>query len=214
MKFRPGTVDENVYREVITENCYRIDRFQPSDVVIDVGCHIGCFSRLCAERGAGLVLAFELEPENFAIAEENLRDFPQVKLLNKAVWKTSGTKVHHSGMYMTADGSLKNTGSSHVDFAPGCHTAPGDIETVTLDEIMAPYPEIAMVKLDCEGAEFEIVPATKSWAKVKRLAGEVHGYRKDYHVPDFYTEIRKHFAKLEVNSYCPEYGLDTFFASR
>jgi FkbM family methyltransferase len=211
MKLRPGTVDENVVREVLTDNCYRVDQFPPDSVVVDVGAHIGTFSKLCADKGAATILAFELEPENFTIAKENLADCPQVQLFNKAVWKTGGLKVSHSGMYMTADGSLKNTGSSHITFPPGCHSTEGDIETVTLDEIMAPYDKIAMVKIDAEGAEFEIVPAT-NWSKVERLVGECHGYRKEYHVPDFYKEVKKHFAFLGVVSTCAEFGLENFFA--
>lgn len=210
MNFRPGTVDENVYNEVIRDNCYRVEQFPPGSVVIDVGAHVGCFSRLCAERGAATVLAFELNAENAALAREHLAPFPQVTLTHKAVWKTSG-RVNQSGMYRTADSALLNTGSSHVVEAEGCHT--GEIETVTLDEIMAPFAEVALVKLDCEGAEFEIVPAT-DWSKVRRVVGEVHGYLRQYHVPDFYRELKKHFATLETREYCPEYGLANFYASK
>jgi FkbM family methyltransferase len=212
--FRQGTTDECVYDEVIRRNCYRVKQFSDKDVVIDVGAHLGYFSLLCAEHGAGKVIAFEIEPENIEIARKNCAQHPQIELHNKAVWKESGLKLGRSGMYMTADNSLKNTGSSHVVIAPGCHTSFGDLETITLDDILEPIEHVALVKMDCEGAEFEIVPNVKSWEKVDRLVGEVHGYRKEYHVPDFYMELKKHFNKISVRSYCPEFGLETFYCSK
>src|ERR1051326_2413728 len=209
---REQSVDLNVFREVVIENCYRVPEKFPKDVVVvDVGSHIGTFALLCAQRGASKILSYEIEQENFEIAKENLADYPQVQLFNQAVWKENG-KVSKSGMFMTADGLLKNTGSSHIVVPEGCHQ--GTIETITLDEIMRPYEKIAMVKIDAESAEFEIVPATKDWHKVERLVGEAHGYVKDYKRSDFYMEIKKWFSKLEVVSYCPEYGLDTFYASK
>src|ERR1043165_1854134 len=101
MNFREGSVDRNVFDEVITRNSYRVpERFPPNAVVIDIGAHIGCFSVLCAQRGASKVLAFELMPENYEIAKGHLAQFPQVELFNKAVWTSDGEKVGHSGMFM------------------------------------------------------------------------------------------------------------------
>lgn len=218
MKLREGTTDQCVYDEVITRNCYRVPESLVGQVVIDVGAHIGCFSKLCLDRGAMLVLAYELELENVEILKENLVHYMGMgfDIYHAAVWKpTEAAKVAPSGTYMTADGLLRNTGSSHIYIAPGCHTAVANgVEVVTMDQILEPFDRVGLVKLDCEGAEFEIVPTTKSWSKVDRLVGEVHGYRKEYHVPDFYMEVKKHFPNLEVVSSCPEYGLDNFFAWR
>ena len=216
MKLREGTTDRCVFEEVIERNCYRVPESLVDQVVIDVGAHIGCFSKLCVDRGAQ-VYAYEIERDNISAFNENLRDYdyPRVNLYKMAVWKVGGIKVEQSGVYMTADGSLKNTGSSHVtSIIPGPHTVEGGIGTITLDEILGPFERVAIVKIDAEGAEFEIVPATKSWSKVDRLVGEVHGYRKEYHVPDFYMEVKRHFSNLEVISTCPQYGLENFFAWR
>lgn len=214
MKLREGTTDGCVFDEVVTRNCYRVPESLEGQIVIDVGAHIGCFSKLCADRGAERVLAFEIEGNNINSFVENLKGYNNVELFARAVWPRWGIKVRQSGMYMTADGSLKNTGSSHVTSVAGPHTEEGQIDTITLDEILAPFERVAIVKMDCEGAEFEIVPATKSWAKVDRLVGECHGYRKEYHVPDFYMEVKKHFPNLEVVVTCPEYGLQNFSAWR
>lgn len=214
MKLRPGTTDQCVLNEVITNNCYRVPDSLEGKVVIDVGAQIGCFSKLCADRGAKTVMAYEIEPDNITMFYENLKDYPQVTLFAKAVWSVGGIKVNTSGMYMTADGSLKNTGSSHVTSVAGPHAVEGQIETITLDEIMEPLESVAICKIDAESAEFEIVPATKSWAKVERLVGECHGYATQYSRPAFYAEIKRHFPNLEVHPYCPEYGLETFFAWR
>ena len=216
MKLREGTTDQCVYDEVIERNCYRVPESLVGQVVIDIGAHIGCFAKLCADRGAMRVLSYEIEPENILAYCENLKDYDlNVEIYTKAVWSVGGIYVNQSGPYNTADGTLKNTGSSHVVEPAGPHTSgPGQIQTITLDEILEPFARVAMVKIDAEGAEFEIIPATKSWAKVDRLVGEVHGYRKEYHVPDFYTEVKKHFPNLEVVVTCPEYGLENFFASK
>lgn len=50
-------------------------RLRPGMTFVDVGAHVGYFSVMASRRvgAAGRVLAFEPEPGNFALLEENLR---------------------------------------------------------------------------------------------------------------------------------------------
>src|SRR5262245_62963704 len=51
--FRPGTMDRSIYHEVVVENAYRLPpTFRHTDVIVDVGCHIGSFGAACLVRGS------------------------------------------------------------------------------------------------------------------------------------------------------------------
>ena len=52
-RFREGTFDDWVFRSVVEENEYSLpERFEPDDVILDVGMHIGSFCHAAALRGA------------------------------------------------------------------------------------------------------------------------------------------------------------------
>src|SRR5882724_10451701 len=100
MKLREGTTDQCVYDEVIGRNCYRVPESLLGKIVIDIGAHIGCFAKLCADRGAERVLSYEIEGSNINTFVENLKGYQRVELFARAVWKTWGIKVNQSGQYM------------------------------------------------------------------------------------------------------------------
>src|SRR2546429_5351883 len=80
-KFRENTWDENIVKTVVEQNEYRLpERFDEKDIVIDGGAHIGSFSYACLLRGAGQVVAYEADYENYRLACQNL-------------WKVGGRRV-------------------------------------------------------------------------------------------------------------------------
>jgi FkbM family methyltransferase len=128
--------------------CRRLIR--PGMRVLDVGAHIGYYTRLFARLAgrSGEVWAFEPHPENFAILRENLRGrhAGNVHLLQRAVGEASGkVRLHLS------------PGSSNHSLVPGYTESQGalEVDSVALDSFLGEQgvATVDFVKIDVEGAE-------------------------------------------------------------
>ena len=156
-----------------------------ADLFIDVGTHIGCFSCLAAyTHPSARVYAFD---PNAAVAAQAERNFARNKLCNVTLVKSAvtedGREVEFAGM--------ENPGSANIyNAAPGAATR---LSSTTLDCVDFARAESLFVKLDCEGAEGEIV----GWlvAHLKRLPPRVR-VACEYHpwcpvpLPDSVNRLR------------------------
>ncbi|HEY2363859.1 MAG TPA: FkbM family methyltransferase [Candidatus Angelobacter sp.] len=146
--------------------------FRPGDIVVDVGAHIGLVSLYLAKRWPFLqIFAFEPHPINHANFARNLRlnNVSNVSLFQQAV-----TADGRSIMLRLVD---SNTGGASAVFdMAGAYTV-GPVESVTLQEIfdktIAPTQRCRLLKIDCEGTEYEIVPSPVL-DRVDFLAAEFH----------------------------------------
>ena len=147
-------------------------QFAEGDVVIDIGAHIGLFSIYLAKKWPCIkVYAFEPFPQNLANCLENLRlnDVRNVVLSRKAI--ASDNRV------LSMAASPQNSGgASAIESTFGIHPVVGGIASITLDQVFAAH-EIDMcrlLKIDCEGMEYEILLGARLFGKVEYLAGEFH----------------------------------------
>ena len=70
-KFRSGTLDEAIFNQVVNVNEYHLPScFESSDIVIDVGAHIGSFAQAVVSRGCRRVYCIEPDRSNFEIAAD------------------------------------------------------------------------------------------------------------------------------------------------
>ena len=82
-----------IYKEIFEFNIYdNIPemKMKTGDVVLDVGAHIGIFSRYAAIQGASKVISFEMEPKYFSCLRKNVRpedDIFNCVLLDKTFFK-------------------------------------------------------------------------------------------------------------------------------
>lgn len=166
MWIREGTQDGLAYKEVILDNEYRLpDKFAHTDVIVDIGAHIGCFAIACLLRGAGRVACYEPDPDNFDMLRRNLGPYAdKVELHNAAVWRSD---VDQNLFLTQRDPAL--TAMSHTLYTDG-----KPVESVRFDTVMKTYPACRLVKLDCEGAEFPILFTSKELGGVKEIVGEAH----------------------------------------
>ena len=160
------------WRECCVWNDYGLpEMFAPDSVVIDVGAHIGCFGYAALERGAARVFSFEPDAENCAHLQRNVRNsgFKERWNVNgSAVAARNGTRTFQSWRISgdnSGEGRLCEQGSDRV-WAMGINDV---IETATE---MGRY-RVAFLKLDCEGAEFEIL-RSGNLALVDEVAAEMH----------------------------------------
>jgi FkbM family methyltransferase len=145
-------------------------RLAPAMTVLDVGAHVGYYSRRFAERvgPAGRVLAFEPHPRTFAVLQENVRGYPQVTTEQMAVAEGEGSAQLYDYLMMSASGSLHYDESmaglqqSQIhenDIAPrlreGYTMQTYSVATRAIDAVCHErgITQVDLIKMDIEGAE-------------------------------------------------------------
>lgn len=166
-----GGVSKITMREV--ENNYQLEEidFQPGDVVIDIGAHVGIVSIYLAKQYPDIdVMAYEPSKENFERLQRNII--------------TNGVKnVHPVNFAITGDGRKLtisgnpsgNTGGMSAFTTPNGHSQ--TVESLTLDQLMSGFKrKLKLLKIDCEGAEYEIIEkaAPETLGRIDHLRGEFH----------------------------------------
>lgn len=145
--------------------------------VIDVGAGIGDFSVLAAHASPrGAVHAYEPFPGSFALLQRNigLNGVANVTAFEEAI---SGPQTE---LFLDlSDVAEVRHVTRRVDDTT--HPPSGrrlNVSSITLKEAIARLPgsRCHLLKLDCEGAEFDIILASDdaSWEAVDRVVGEYH----------------------------------------
>jgi FkbM family methyltransferase len=122
---------------------------QPGFTVIDIGAHIGYFTRLFSELvgPSGRVIAFEPDPTNFNLLARNTARRRNVTVLNKAVADTDGRIKFYIHAHSGSHSLVGENEDSVVDEIA--------VEAVTLDTFWEQHGcfPVHLVKIDVEGAE-------------------------------------------------------------
>ena len=193
-ELRPGTDDEVVWKCVVEANEYRLpDAFEPEDVVLDLGAHIGVFSHLACLRGSQRVVAFEAEADNYHRARANLARWgDKVELHQRAVWRSDRTG---DVLHFAASGDPTSSAGGNVFFT---NEGPS-IPTVPLDEIVRTATtrfgrRVRFLKIDVESAEFPILLTSNCLRQVDEIAGEFHEVagERDPHVIPAWARVPGH----------------------
>lgn len=142
------------------------DQLRPGMNTVDIGAHLGYFSRLFGKltRPGGTVFAFEPHPETYGVLCRNLSQFPNVIPVPKAVSDTTG---HAELFEMTASGQH----SLVLNVRPETNAflkSRNNVESTTLDDFLAGQgdPPIRLVKIDVDGGETKVLKGmTRTIAK-------------------------------------------------
>lgn len=134
---------EGVYEKPTTSLVKK--RIEEGDVVVDLGAHIGYYTKLFSELvgSAGAVFAFEADPNNFKLLKRNVNS-SNAHLENKAVTDKDGfTNLFICQEY-----------SGHHTAFPVKGWEPIRVKTTRLDSYFSEWDkQIDFIKLDIEGAE-------------------------------------------------------------
>jgi FkbM family methyltransferase len=136
-----------VYEPETTDLVKRI--LKPGDVFLDIGANVGWYTLLAAGLvgETGRVIAFEPEPANFALLQQNiaLNGYHNVVPVQKAVSDRDGAVTLYLSETNKGNHSLHDSGAGR---------APIVIDAVRLDEYFgATAGKIDLIKMDIEGAE-------------------------------------------------------------
>jgi len=153
------------------ETVQQIDRLvRPGMTVLDVGAHVGYYSRRCARLvgESGRVIAFEPHPRTFRVLSHNVNGCGNVTSLQLALAETEGTAELHDYLIMSASGSLhydqamielQRSQLTTSDVAPRiAHDFPVQtftVRTMPADACLSEMgvERVDVVKMDIEGAE-------------------------------------------------------------
>ena len=183
--FRSGTLDQLIFASVVADNEYRLpERFEPEDVVVDVGAHIGSFAYAVALRGGQHVWSIEPDRTNCALAAGHLRpyvDRGNVRLIHAAVWRSdpNDDELRFNGYhalpqsYPGMEGVL-NTGGGSVLWGLGEPVAKIAFDDVVDLATNRGEHRVRLLKLDCEGAEWPIVLTSQRLHLIDEIVGEFH----------------------------------------
>lgn len=150
--------------------------------VIDIGANQGFFTLYAASQGA-TVYAFEPCVDNFGILQWNVSKNGlqgSVKMVNAAVTNKQGKVNLFVGLEASGE-ILSGTASTRNENRGGKGVQTRPVESVTLDSLLSDMQieKCDFLKMDCEGAEYEILASTsqESFSKIARIAIECHENR-------------------------------------
>ena len=160
VELRLGTTDEQIFHEAFVKQFHLPPEQISPATVLDLGCNIGLtvahFEALWPDAD---IIGVDLDADNCVVARRNCR---RSRILNVAVSAISGRQTY----------SGEEAWSFRLDPS-------GDrvVESRTLDELTDLIGGRAdFVKMDIEGAEWEVVQAPGEWPqRVGSLLIEIHG---------------------------------------
>ncbi len=181
IKIRVRSTDLMALTNVWMINEYDVEDFEinTNDTVIDIGAHIGLFSLLVSQLcKTGKILSFEPVSENFDLLVSNLKlnHIKNILPFNMAVSKNSGR----------LDLFLNNDQSAHSIFSKSSESI--NVESTSLQKIFEEHKisSCKILKLDCEGAEYEIIDSLPS-----EYLDKIQNIVIEYHLADTKPELVK-----------------------
>jgi len=193
---RPNTSDISIVNEVYLYHVYD-SVFDPIEgtmsskpVIIDIGANIGIFSVFAATRyPKAHVISLEPMSDNLEAIEENLR-LNNLSSRVTSIKKGIGIKTGSSELYRN-DETDTGGGSLYMLDKDGFKGVKTEIELITLEDIFKELKikYVDVMKVDCEGGEYEIFYSTPQeiLKKISSMIIECHTHT----VNDWHSEKAK-----------------------
>jgi FkbM family methyltransferase len=182
----PGALVVPLYKEIWYRDDYRLraDPLPRGATVIDIGANIGMFALYAAvECGAARVYAYEPFPGSYALLTRNAESNRVAAIVPVPIaiaGRAGGRSLHLHGRH-----------GVHSLFGTSDEGVP--IDCITLADAFARdrIERCDFLKLDCEGAEYEILLAAppEVFARTARIALEYHDWMTEHH----HDELRRLF---------------------
>jgi FkbM family methyltransferase len=151
---------------------YGRDRLTRARTIVDVGAHVGSFALYAADIARDArVVAFEPSSETFALLARNVarNAMSNVETRNAAL----GARAGRASLKL----SRLNPGANTLHALPD-HEVAGreDVAVASFSDFLAGVESIDFLKLDCEGAEYDVLLPLRpdELAKIGYVAMEYH----------------------------------------
>ncbi|RYZ27430.1 MAG: FkbM family methyltransferase [Chitinophagaceae bacterium] len=154
------------YKEIFEKEIYRFSPDTETPFIVDCGSNIGLSVLYYKQLSPGAtIVAFEPDESNFQLLTKNVTEnkLANITLRKEAVWKENG-KISFSANETEASHILQGESGDNL------------VQAIRLKEFLETCHEIDLLKIDIEGAEWEVInDCAKSLGKVKNLFLEYHG---------------------------------------
>lgn len=171
----------SIKNEIYNTGIYEVDTDKADPVILDIGAHIGLATIYFKSRFPNAhIFAFEPNPEVFKLLEENIwqNGLEGIETYNIAIAGSKGKRK----LYI-ADG--EDSWSSNSSFTKGSWSGVEkqreiEVEARRLADILDQFEVVDILKMDVEGAEFEILKDIKKrMNKVMQLIVEIHPGKRE-----------------------------------
>jgi len=185
--FRPFSSDKWVEDDIYSLQVYDgLSRPAMGCVVFDVGAHIGLFTLKASKLvgKTGLIFAIEPHPANYSLLRRNiaLNSLTNVRAINAA----AGAKRGRTKLYVSKSDPAGHSTVTMPD--PLCKQCI-EVPLLTLDDLGKDVDsERIFIKMDCEGAELEVLRGAKRTLE----KGDVTVALSVYHSPRQKEEVEKY----------------------
>ena len=137
------------FKYIYNGNRYKIMP-KKTDTVVEAGVYKGYDTAIFAKL-ANRVLGFEPSPRNFKKAQENLRSFRNVKMINSGLWNSQKEMKICYGEKSEDDGFLEpDQDSGRTGRKIQVDTLKGHLSSIGVDNV-------DFLKIEAEGAEVEVI---------------------------------------------------------
>ncbi len=183
----PTEADQSVFEEIFRDREYREleDILRKAEVVLDLGAHKGIFSVYASVLGVEQIYTFEPDVDNFAAMKEHLKmnGVKNVLAKNVAVAGVSGERE----LYLSED--------SHNHSLIGGGDAV-KVRATTVTDILRKFriESVDLLKMDIEGAEFEVLQAmgAEDFSRIDNLFVEYHELSSEVKVSQLREILKFH----------------------
>lgn len=156
----------SAYKEIFFNQIYKFQADNTSLKILDLGANIGLSIIFFHELYPNAeIVALEADPKVFSYLQSNInsQDYPNVKLINKAVW------YENSLLNFASEGA----DSGQIDYGSHNHNTV-EVEAVDIAELLS-NQAFDFIKMDIEGAEEFVLP------RCKGLLDSVNHFFIEYH---------------------------------
>ena len=193
--------DNSVFNEIFTEREYSLlDPIiqKATSGIIDIGAHIGLFSIYARTLNQNVpIFAFEPEPENYKLLKENLKQNRVQGITAKSL--AVSAKIGSITLNISPDSH------NHSIILPSPSEKILQVQSTTLERTLSQYfqnqQRCDLIKMDCEGAEFEIIATTppETFAKINAFYIEYHEYTPEMRKDSIKSTLQKHGFKTQIH---------------
>lgn len=186
--------DESVFREIFLDKDYRtVDQIiiTAKHPILDIGAHAGLFSLYAATLNPHTTIhAFEPEEKNYQQLKDHLKNngIKNVQTKRNAVSSKEGEQKLN----------VSPDSHNHSLLTIDDQTTTQTVTTTTLEKFLAKnnIAKISLAKIDCEGAEFEIILNSPD-----EVLKKIDNFYIEYHIMTPEMQPQKIIQKLQKLGY-------------